>query len=122
MLAIKVFGLPRLQEPEYKRLHTDLVAATMSIESFGVKDELDMMVWFPPDLMTYGLGYDLWVELTEAGRPQPAEIQHRLYVLMVEALRKAVPKVINIAFVAGCDRSYIWAAPAVHSGGTTETL
>jgi hypothetical protein len=59
---LKVWGLPVLSEEEIIALHTDLVAAAMSIEGLKFKGEDDLFIFFSADLMKYGLGSEILIE------------------------------------------------------------
>ena len=62
-LVVKVWCLPRQTEAQLQSLHRALVAATVTPD-IGVKGENDMMVLFPPDMMDYGLGSEILVEVS----------------------------------------------------------
>jgi len=63
MLVIKVWCLPTLSQEALLSLFKDIVAAVVAIEKLGVKSENEMLVLFPPDTMTYGLGKEVLVEV-----------------------------------------------------------
>lgn len=64
MPVIKVWCLPSGQtEDDLNRLHQAIVAAVVSIRELGLKDQNDMTCLFPPDLMKYGLGEEIIVEI-----------------------------------------------------------
>lgn len=65
MPIIKVWCLPADQaEEDLNRLHKAIVAAVVSIRELGFTDESSMTVLFPPDLMSYGLGTEIIVEIS----------------------------------------------------------
>ena len=64
MLVIKIWCLPIQGEEKLNNLHRSIVSAVVSINELGLKDEKDMMVLFPSDLMKYGLGKDIIIEIS----------------------------------------------------------
>ena len=64
MIVIKVWCLPSDQsEDDLNRLHQAIVKAVVSVSELDVKDENDMVCLFPADLMKYGLGEEIIVEI-----------------------------------------------------------
>jgi phenylpyruvate tautomerase PptA (4-oxalocrotonate tautomerase family) len=64
MPVIKVWCLPAGQtEEQLNHLHQEIVRAVVSISELGIKDENDMTCLFVPDLMSYGLGEEVIVEV-----------------------------------------------------------
>lgn len=49
---VKIRGLPGLTEDELQSLHKEIVAASVAIPELGIRDENDLFVFFPADLMT----------------------------------------------------------------------
>jgi len=65
MPVIKVWCLPSGQtKDDLNRLHKAIVAAVVSIRELGLQSENDMTCLFPPDLMKYGLGEEIIVEIS----------------------------------------------------------
>ena len=64
MPIIKVWCLPELEEAELNGLHQDIVKAVVGIRELGFKDENDMTCLFPADMMKYGLGSEIIVEIS----------------------------------------------------------
>lgn len=64
MPVIKIWCLPKSGEEELKQLHKGLVATAVNIAELGLKDENDMTMLFPPDMMKYGLGSEIIIEVT----------------------------------------------------------
>lgn len=62
-LTVKVWCLPRQTEAKLKSLHQVLVEAVAKL-NLGVKGEDDMIVLFPSDMMAYGLGSEILVEVS----------------------------------------------------------
>jgi len=63
MIVIKVWCLPNAIEDKLNRLHKAIVGAVVPISELGVKSENDMVCLFPADLMKYGLGQEIIVEI-----------------------------------------------------------
>jgi len=60
---VKMFCLPAdLSEERLKELHHNIVAIMMGLVE-GVRSEDDLLVLFIPDMMKYGLGKDILVEI-----------------------------------------------------------
>lgn len=65
MLIVKVWCLPADQpEDVLRRLHLTIVEEVFKMRVLEVNDEDDMVVLFPPDLMKYGLGKEIVVEVS----------------------------------------------------------
>ncbi len=90
MPVIKVWCLPlRQTEADLKRLHQEIVKAVTSIPEFGLKDENDMTCLFPPDLMKYGIGEEIIIEI--GGLFEKPERTHEVR----QRLAKSVGKVVK---------------------------
>ena len=64
MPVIKVWCLPADQtEENLNRLHQAIVKAVISISELGLKSEKEMTCLFVPDLMSYGLGEEIIIEI-----------------------------------------------------------
>lgn len=69
MLRIKVWCLPaNLTEGVLRQLHQEMVNAVVSIPELGLKDQNDMVTLFPTDMMKYGLGEEIIVEVEVAAK------------------------------------------------------
>lgn len=64
MPVIKVWCLPEMEEAKLNDLHQAIVGAVSGVVELSLKDENDMTTLFPSDLMKYGLGTDIIVEIT----------------------------------------------------------
>ena len=64
MIVIKVWCLPFEQsEDDLNRLHQAIVKAAVSVPELCLQDENDMTCLFPADLMKYGLGEEIIIEI-----------------------------------------------------------
>lgn len=95
MPVIKVWCLPSGQtENDLNRLHKSIVYAVLCVPELGLKGENDMTCLFPPDLMQYGLGEEVIVEigwLFEKPERTP-EVCQRLTQNVGEAVKRLYPK------------------------------
>jgi hypothetical protein len=89
VLTIKVWCLQGdLAQKMYEDLHKKLVAAMVDIKHLNIRDENDLLVLFPKDLMQYGLGNELLIEF--GGSPQLEGQYDRWYSVVGERLALTV--------------------------------
>lgn len=103
MPVIKVWCLPKGQgEADLNRLHQAIVKAVVSVRELGLYGENDMTCLFPPDLMQYGLGEEIIVEIgTLYEKPErTVEVRQRLARSVGEAVKAIYPKAMVECFVA----------------------
>lgn len=84
---IKIWGLPPLTEDELRSLYQEIVAASIAIPELGIRDENDLFVFFPANLMIYRLGIDIVVEV---GDVDPAGRCVRPNARLAEALERVL--------------------------------
>lgn len=94
--VIKVWCLPSRQtENDLNRLHRGIVAAVVAIPELGLKDENGMICLLPPDLMSYGLGNDIIVEITRLSLPgkpgRIGEVRQRLARVVGSKVKEFYP-------------------------------
>lgn len=64
MPIVKVWCLPANESEEKRQfLYRVILNAIMSIEKLGLKSEKDVTCLFPSDLMAYGLGSEIIIEI-----------------------------------------------------------
>lgn len=63
MPVIKVWCLPKQTEDQLNQLHQVIVGAVVSVKELNLQDENDMTCLFVPDMMKYGLGEEIIVEI-----------------------------------------------------------
>lgn len=63
MLTVKVWCLPKIPQRQLQELHKGIVAAVASVKETEVHSERDMLSLFPADMMSYGLGQEILVEI-----------------------------------------------------------
>lgn len=89
MPVIKVWCLPNIGESRLSLLHQELVRAVKSVEEIGVRTEKEMTCLFPSDMMKYGLGTAIVIEVTGLyEKPERTEeVRQRLAQELVKAVR-----------------------------------
>ncbi len=95
MPIIKIWCLPPNQtEEKLNKLHNSIVEAVTSIKELGLKDEKDLTNLFVPDLMQYGLGTEIIIEITglfmKPERTQ--EVRNRLAEAVGKAVKNLYPE------------------------------
>lgn len=93
MPVIKIWCLPEVGEPKLNSLHQALVQAVRNVPEIGVADEKDMTCLFPSDMMKYGLGTEIIIEVTSLyERPDRiTEVRNRLAQELVDAVHGQFP-------------------------------
>lgn len=103
MPVIKAWCLPSGQtEDDLNLLHQAIVKAVVSVTELGIKNQNDMTCLFPPDLMQYGLGKEIIIEiggLYEKPERTP-EVRQRLAKNVGEVVKKLYPKAKVECFIA----------------------
>ena len=94
MLHIVVWCLPKQAQRAYKKLFDQLVGAVISVPEASVEGERDVLINFPADLMSYGLGTEIVCRVTDlADSPKlNADARDRLKTALDAVLRNAYPK------------------------------
>lgn len=96
MPVIRVSCLPQMPEDDLSKLYEDIVAAVLSIEELGLKDESEITCLFPSDMMDVGLGDEVIIEViglfdkpqrTKAVRQELAEALGKAVDMMFPAAR-----------------------------------
>ena len=65
MPVIKVWCLPHdLTEEQLREIHKGIVKAVENVEILGIKGEQGMVTLFPKDMMSYGLGSEIVIEVS----------------------------------------------------------
>lgn len=103
MPVIKVWCLPKGQsEADLNRLHQAIVKAVVSVSELGLRGESDMTCLCPPDLMQYGLGEEIIVEISVLHeKPErTAEVRQRLATKVGWAVQTLYPKAMVECSVA----------------------
>jgi len=103
MLVIKTWCLPEMKEEQLQKLFQTILANVMNIPQLRVESERDMLCLFPSDMMKYGLGQEILVEVT--GFPGSLELSWRttLSSNLRGILHRFLPKARIILFVNGVE-------------------
>ncbi|MCA9354569.1 MAG: hypothetical protein KC877_03565 [Candidatus Kaiserbacteria bacterium] len=90
---IKVWCLPESEEAKLNELHQGIVRAVASVPEIGVSDEKDITCLFPTDMMKYGLGTEIIVEVTGLyDKPERTEeVRNQLAARIGEAVHSQYP-------------------------------
>lgn len=98
MLVVKTWCLPHgLFEEQYRHLHEQIVSAVISVKGLGIKGERDMLNLFPKDLMSYGLGSEIFIEVLY--QHPNYDIKYRLAKALVEVVKSNFPKAYVECFI-----------------------
>lgn len=94
MPIIKVWCLPAIDEPKLNELHQNIVRAVVDVPELGLKDEKDITCLFPPDMMKYGLGSEIVIEVTGLfEKPERTdEVRERLARYLVLSVQELFPE------------------------------
>ena len=94
MPVIKVWCLPEIEEKRLKELHQAIVQAVCGVPELGLRNQNDMTTLFPADLMKYGLGTDILVEITHLDvKPNRTHrVHNRLARLVGQVVKEFFPK------------------------------
>lgn len=65
MIIVTVSLLPPSPEDSLRELHKKIVQAATGIPDYEIKGEDDMIVRFVPDMMSYGLGTEIVIEILD---------------------------------------------------------
>ena len=100
MLTIKTWCLPNdLSEEELNNLHKAIVNAVISIPETLIKNESGMLNLFPKDMMSYGLGNEIVIEITKV----PANCSRPVLIKLAKSIALAVRKMLPEARIIECE-------------------
>lgn len=103
---VKVWCLPHNSEEEvYMNLHQVLVGVAKMIQVPGVEREVDMLCLFPSDLMEYGLGSEILVEVDGYNGAFSNEVVAEHFG---DAVRRLYPEAMILCKVSRDDPSDVW--------------
>lgn len=111
MLIIKVWCLPQVGEEKLREVHQSIVQAVVSIKELGLTSEKDMTTLFPTDMMQYGLGTEIIVEVSAIlVKPNGGEdLRYQLAESLSQAVRQHFPDACIGCIVNSCVDTYaIW--------------
>ncbi len=94
MLVIKVWCLPKSTEHKLTQIFKGIVKAVESVPELGLKGKYGITVLFPPDMMKFGLGSGIIIEVTglfiESERD--VEVRNRLAERLGWTLKEYFPQ------------------------------
>lgn len=101
MPVIKVWCLPMSTERKLKQVFESIVEAVEGVPELGLKGKYSMTVLFPPDMMKYGLGTEIIIEVTGLFiKPERNdEVRNRLAERLGMAVKEHFPKAMVECFV-----------------------
>lgn len=101
MPVIKVWCLPKVGERKLNQIFKGIVSAVESVPELGLKGEKSMTVLFPTDMMKYGLGTEIIVEVTGLFvKPERTdEVRQRLAQAIGTTVKGLFPKARVECFV-----------------------
>ncbi len=101
MPVIKVWCLPSLNESELNQVFEDLVKAVEGVPELGLKGKDSITVLFPPDMMRFGLGTEIIIEVTGLfEKPERTEeVRNRLAEYLGKTIIKHFPSSMVECFV-----------------------
>jgi hypothetical protein len=91
--VIKVWNLPKMEEEQLIKLYKEIIAAVVRVKELGLKDENDMTVLFPKDMMSYGLEKKIVIEVTGLlADPEITDVTRGiLNALLLDAVSREIP-------------------------------
>ncbi|MFA6414920.1 MAG: hypothetical protein WC217_01690 [Candidatus Paceibacterota bacterium] len=95
--VVKVWCLPKLTEEQLLQVHAEIVATAVKIKELGLKNEDHIVVLFPSDSMSYGLGEVINIDVTLVKCPQTASAMARQ-----QGLANALGEMIHKMFPKAC--------------------
>jgi hypothetical protein len=94
MPNIKMWCLPQdLSEERLREIHKAVVKAVVDIKELGIRGEQDMITLFPPDMMKYGAGTEIIIEVGELfDKPERTpQVRQRLATSLGETVKAMFP-------------------------------
>lgn len=107
MPVIKVWCLPKSTERKLNQVFEGIVKAVESVPELGLKGKHSMTVLFPPDMMKFGLGTEIIIEVTGLFiKPERNnEVRNRLAERLGKTLEEHFPKAMVECFVFPFDHN-----------------
>lgn len=101
MPVIKVWCLPKSSERKLNQVFEEIVKAVEGVPELGLKGKQSMTVLFPPDMMKFGLGTEIIIEVTGLFKKpeRTTEVRNRLAERLGKTLKEQFPKAMVECFV-----------------------
>jgi hypothetical protein len=123
MPVIKVWCLAKQSERKLRTLHKAIVEA--SIIQLGLKDENDITVLFPADMMSYGLGREIVIEVGGLfEKPERTiQVKQSLAYRLGSAVKKLYPAAKIECFVQSFNPSQgFWSSDPIMQSSAPRTM
>jgi hypothetical protein len=114
MPVIKVWCLPKSTERKLNALFESIVKAVEGVPELGLKGRHSMTVLFPPDMMKYGLGTEIIIEVSGLfEKPERTTgVRNRLAEGLGKTLKEHFPEAMVECFVFPFDPAQgFWTNP-----------
>lgn len=110
---IKVWCLPKVGQRQLNKLFRSIVAAVESVTELGLKGSDSMTILFPQDMMNYGLGTVIIIEITLPKKPgQTAKVRQLLAESLGTTLKGHFPKAVVQCMIHQFDpKQGLWTSP-----------
>jgi hypothetical protein len=101
MPVIKIWCLPECAEEKLTQIFKSIVSAVEGVPELGLKGERSMTVLFPKDMMEYGLGTEIIIEVTGlVDKPERTrEVRNRLAEQLGQVIKSNFPKAMVECYV-----------------------
>lgn len=110
---IKVWCLPKVGQRQLNKLFRSIVAAVESVTELGLKGSNSVTILFPQDMMNYGLGTVIIIEVTLPKKPgQTAKVRRRLAESLGTTIKDYFPKAVVQCMIHQFDpKQGLWTSP-----------
>ena len=119
MPVIKVWCLPKSSERKLKKVYKCIIEAVKSVIELGLKDDESITILFPTDMMKYGLGEEIIVEVTGllVRTEHAREARQLLAKAIGTVIKDLYPKAMIECFVFSYDHTQgFWTNPREELG------
>lgn len=101
MPVIKLWCLPKCSERKLNQVFEAVVAAVVSVRELGLQDKHSMTILFPPDMMKFGLGTEIIIEVSGLfDKPERTdEVRQRLAEKLGRTVKDLFPKAMVECFI-----------------------
>lgn len=91
--VVKVWCLPESTEEELRALFEKIVETLCPIKNLGINNQTDLVILFPQDMMRYGLGSEIIVEMADfcCGSANFKQVFKKATKSMVDILTELYP-------------------------------
>ena len=113
MPVIKVWCLPKVGQLKLRKLFKSIITAVEGITELGLKGSDSMTVLFPTDMMNYGLGTVIIIEVTLPKKLwRTVKVRRRLAESVGTTLKEYFPKAVVQCTIHQFDpKQGLWTSP-----------